>query len=109
MMSSCRARHRPDECTWRRGVCSVPGHNAPAATTWMADRSWAIERMRLLQIDSTHLMVRRRYIVPYPRLGNDPIAWLEEALAGERLSECWAHETRFVSAVDIGGQRADVP
>ena len=68
----------------------------------------AIERMRLLQIDTIHVVARSPYLVLHSRLGNYPMIWLEEALADGRLAECWAHEACFVSAADIGWHRADM-
>lgn len=61
----------------------------------------AIERMRLLQIDTIHVVARSPYPVLYARLGDFPMAWLEQALAEGRLVECWAHEACMVSAADI--------
>jgi uncharacterized protein YcaQ len=68
----------------------------------------AIERMRLLQIDTIHVVARSPYLIPYSRLGNYPMVWLEDALAEGRLAECWAHEAWFVSAADIGWHRANM-
>jgi uncharacterized protein YcaQ len=61
-----------------------------------------IERMRLLQIDTIHVVARSPYMVLHSRLGDYPMVWLDEALAQGRLAECWAHEACFVSAADIG-------
>lgn len=72
----------------------------------------AVERMRLLQIDTIHVVARSPYLVLHARLGDYPMAWLDEALAQGRLAECWAHEACFVSSAGIGlhrgwrGQRA---
>ncbi|GLQ87586.1 winged helix-turn-helix domain-containing protein [Dyella flagellata] len=66
----------------------------------------AIQRMRLLQIDSIHVVARSPYLVLYARLGNYPQAWLEEALEAGRIAECWAHEACFVSAAELGLHRA---
>ena len=65
-----------------------------------------IRRMRLLQIDSIHVVARSPYLVLYARLGDYPQAWLEEALESGRIAECWAHEACFVTAADIGLHRA---
>lgn len=67
----------------------------------------AIARMRLLQIDTIHVVARSPYLVLHSRLGSYPMAWVEEALAEGRLAECWAHEACFVSATDIGWHRGD--
>jgi uncharacterized protein YcaQ len=61
----------------------------------------AVQRMRLLQIDSIHVVARSPYLVLYSRLGAYPPAWLEQALAEGRLAECWAHEACLVSAADF--------
>lgn len=65
----------------------------------------AIERMRLLQIDTIHVVARSPYLVLHSRLGNYPPTWLDEALAQGRLAECWAHEACFVSAADMAWHR----
>jgi uncharacterized protein YcaQ len=62
--------------------------------------------MRLLQIDSIHVVARSPYLVLYARLGDYPSVWLEEALEAGRIAECWAHEACFVTAADIGFHRA---
>jgi uncharacterized protein YcaQ len=64
-----------------------------------------IERMRLLQIDTIHVVARSPYLVLHSRLGHYPMAWLDEALTQGRLAECWAHEACFVTASDIGLHR----
>ena len=62
--------------------------------------------MRLLQIDSIHVVARSPYLVLHARLGSYPQGWLEEALEAGRIAECWAHEACFVTASDIGMHRA---
>lgn len=64
-----------------------------------------IERMRLLQIDTIHVVARSPYLVLYARLGDYPATWLDEALAQGQLAECWAHEACFVSAADVAVHR----
>ncbi|WP_298014153.1 crosslink repair DNA glycosylase YcaQ family protein [uncultured Castellaniella sp.] len=66
----------------------------------------AIERMRLLQIDSIHVVARSPYLVLQSRLGDYPMDWLDEALAAGRIAECWAHEACFVGARDFAAHRA---
>ncbi len=66
----------------------------------------AIERMRLLQIDTIHVVARSPYLVLHARLGDYPMAWLDEALANGRVAECWAHEACFVTAADFMWHRA---
>jgi uncharacterized protein len=65
-----------------------------------------IQRMRLLQIDSIHVVARSPYLVLHARLCEYPQLWLEEALETGRIAECWAHEACFVTASDIGLHRA---
>jgi uncharacterized protein YcaQ len=65
----------------------------------------AIERMRLLQIDTIHVVARSPYLVLHSRLGDYPEAWLDESLAQGRLAECWAHEACFISAADVAWHR----
>lgn len=65
-----------------------------------------IQRMRLLQIDSIHVVARSPYLVLHSRLGDYRQVWLEEALEQGRIAECWAHEACFVTASDIGFHRA---
>jgi uncharacterized protein len=71
-----------------------------------ADVLAAIERMRLLQIDSIHVVARSPYLVLHARLGDYREVWLDEALAGGRIAECWAHEACFVPAADLPLHRA---
>jgi uncharacterized protein YcaQ len=60
-----------------------------------------VERMRLLQIDSIHVVARSPYLVLHARLGAYPPTWLDDALGQGRLAECWAHEACFVPAADL--------
>jgi len=71
-----------------------------------SDVVMAVERMRLLQIDTIHVVARSPYLVLHARLGNYPMTWLDEALAQGQLAECWAHEACLVTATDIGLHRA---
>ncbi len=64
-----------------------------------------IERMRLLQIDTIHVVARSPYLVLHARLGDYPMSWLDEALAEGQLAECWAHEACFISAADVAWHR----
>lgn len=65
-----------------------------------------IERMRLLQIDSIHVVARSPYMVLHSRLGHYPSAWLDDALVQGRVAECWAHEACFVPSADLPLHRA---
>lgn len=61
----------------------------------------AVTRMRLLQIDSIHVVARSPYLVLHSRLGDYDPQWLDAALETGRLAECWAHEACFVPAADF--------
>lgn len=71
-----------------------------------SDIAAVIERMCLLQIDTIHVLARSPYLVLHARLGDYPMAWLDEALASGQLAECWAHEACFVAAADFAWHRA---
>ena len=71
-----------------------------------ADVVDAIERMRLLQIDSIHVVARSPYLVLHARLGAYESDWLDQALVQGRIAECWAHEACFVPAADLPLHRA---
>lgn len=79
---------------------------APRRRPRRVDVVATIERMRLLQIDSIHVVARSPYLVLHARLGDYPMAWLDEALADGRIAECWAHEACFVAARDLAVHRA---
>lgn len=66
----------------------------------------AIARMRLLQIDTIHVVARSPYLVLHSRLGAYRQEWLDEALSAGRIAEAWAHEACFVPAADVGLHRA---
>jgi len=70
-----------------------------------ADLIAVVQRMRMLQIDTIHVVARSPYLVLHSRLGDYPPAWLDEALAQGRLAECWAHEASFVGAADVALHR----
>jgi uncharacterized protein YcaQ len=65
-----------------------------------ADVLAAIARMRLLQIDTIHVIARSPYMVLFSRLGAYRAQWLDELLAEGELFECWAHEASFSAAID---------
>src|SRR3954470_22495373 len=60
----------------------------------------AIQRMRLLQIDTIHVVARSPYLVLFSRLGGYQPKWLDELLASGALFECWAHEACFAPMSD---------
>jgi uncharacterized protein YcaQ len=72
----------------------------PRRKALRSDVTAAIERMRMLQIDSIHVVARSPYLVLFSRLGCYPKAWLDEALETGHIAECWAHEACFVPAAD---------
>ena len=65
-----------------------------------------IERMQLLQIDTIHVVARSPYLVLFSRLGDYPMAWLEQALAGADVFETWAHEACFAPIEDLALHRS---
>ena len=73
----------------------------PPARARRADVVAAIERMRLLQIDTIHVVARSPYLVLFSRLGSYPLEWLDEALERGDIFERWSHEACFVPACDF--------
>jgi uncharacterized protein YcaQ len=65
----------------------------------------AIERMRLLQIDTINVVARSPYLVLFSRLGDYPLQWLDDLLACGEIFECWAHEACFAPMRDLGLHR----
>jgi uncharacterized protein YcaQ len=65
----------------------------------------AIERMRLLQIDTIHVVARSPYLVLFSRLGDYEPRWLDELLARAEIFECWAHEACFAPMQDLALHR----
>ena len=65
----------------------------------------AIERMRLLQIDTIHVVARSPYLVLFSRLGSYERTWLDDLLARGRVFECWAHEACFAPMRDYALHR----
>ena len=75
------------------------------ATTPLALRK-CIAQMKLLQIDTIHVVSRSPYFVLFSRLGHYPRQWLEDALAQGHIFETWAHEACFAPAADLLAHRA---
>jgi uncharacterized protein len=65
----------------------------------------AIERMRLLQIDTINVVARSPYLVLFSRLGDYKMQWLDELLERGAIFECWAHEACFAPMADLGLHR----
>ena len=70
-----------------------------------ADVLAAIARMRVLQIDTIHVVARSPYLVLFSRLGDYRPQWLDELLAEGALLECWAHEACFAPIADFALHR----
>jgi len=60
----------------------------------------AIERMRVLQIDTISVVARSPYFVLYSRLGAYRAPWLDALLDEGAIFECWAHEACFAPSAD---------
>ncbi len=65
-----------------------------------ADVPDIIRRMRLLQIDTIHVVARSPYLVLFSRLGDYEPTWLDEALTRGEVFECWSHEACFAPSED---------
>lgn len=70
-----------------------------------ADALAAIERMRVLQIDTIHVVARSPYLVLFSRLGTYDPRWLDELLEEGAILECWAHEACFAPVADYALHR----
>jgi uncharacterized protein len=65
-----------------------------------ADVLGAIERMRVLQIDTISVVARSPYFVLFSRLGAYRAPWLDALLGEGAIFECWAHEACFAPSAD---------
>jgi hypothetical protein len=70
-----------------------------------ADVLAAIERMRVLQIDTISVVARSPYFVLFSRLGAYRAPWLEALLDEGAIFECWAHEACFAPSADYALHR----
>jgi hypothetical protein len=70
-----------------------------------ADVLSAIERMRVLQIDTISVVARSPYFVLFSRLGAYRAPWLEALLEEGAIFECWAHEACFAPSADYALHR----
>lgn len=75
--------------------------NKPKARARKDDVVATVARMRLLQIDSIHVVARSPYLVLHSRIGDYDPQWLEDVLEAGRIAESWAHEACFVPAMDL--------
>jgi uncharacterized protein YcaQ len=73
---------------------------SPRARATRARVLAAITHMRLLQIDTIHVVARSPYLVLFSRLGMYEPRWLDELLARGAIFECWAHEACFAPMSD---------
>jgi uncharacterized protein len=72
----------------------------PAATATPESVLDAIRRMRILQIDTIHVVARSPYLVLWSRLGAYQPRWLDDLLARTQLFEYWAHAACFIPIED---------
>ncbi len=84
-----------------QGLLTTPTRRATA----LALRR-CITRMRLLQIDTIHVVARSPYLVLFSRLGDYPMAWLDQALEQGHVFETWAHEACFAPIDELGLHRS---
>ncbi len=84
-----------------QGLLAAP-ERAPTRAALRA----CIQRMRLLQIDTIHVVARSPYLVLFSRLGAYPVQWLDDALARGQLIETWAHEACFAPACELAMHRS---
>jgi uncharacterized protein YcaQ len=73
-----------------------------------ADVLAAIAAMRVLQIDTIHVVARSPYLVLFSRLGAYEPRWLDALLDEGRIFECWAHEACFAPFPDFDLHRRHV-
>ena len=84
-----------------QGLLTPPTRPATAAALRAC-----ISRMRLLQIDTIHIVARSPYLVLYSRLGEYPMQWLDKALERAHVFETWAHEACFAPLRDLALHRS---
>lgn len=73
---------------------------SPRARATRARVLATIARMRLLQIDTIHVVARSPYLVLFSRLGDYEQRWLDDLLAKGLIFESWAHEACFAPMSD---------
>jgi uncharacterized protein len=72
----------------------------PRRKATKADVLDAIRAMRILQIDTIHVVARSPYLVLWSRLGSYEPRWLDELLAEGQVFEYWSHEASFLPIED---------
>lgn len=60
----------------------------------------AIQRIRVLQIDTIHVVARSSYFVLFSRVGNYQNCWLDELQSEKLIIEQWAHEASYIPIED---------
>ncbi len=90
----------------RRIALAATGFGRPAGPTSPGTRqiNAAIDRLRLLQIDSVNVFERSHYLPLFARLGPYDTALLDRLTMrpGTRYLEYWAHEAAFIPQSDLG-------
>jgi len=74
--------------------------NPPGKAAEKADILTAVRQIHALQIDTLNIVNRAPYHIIYSRIGNYPLAWLEELHAEGALFEYWAHAACFLPIED---------
>jgi uncharacterized protein YcaQ len=77
------------------------GFDAPPTPASKDDVLAAIRRLRVLQIDTIHVIARSHLFVLWSRLGAFESRWLDELLAEGALFEYWAHAACFLPIEDF--------
>lgn len=77
----------------------------PARPARREDVLACVRRLALLQLDTIHVVARSHHLVLHARLGDYPLAWLDELLAEAALFETWAHEACLAPVEDHGLHR----
>lgn len=60
----------------------------------------SVRQMHLLQIDTISVVERSHYVVLWSRLGEYPLAWVDELLAEGQLFEYWSHAACMLPVED---------
>ncbi|MCJ7695778.1 MAG: winged helix DNA-binding domain-containing protein [Anaerolineaceae bacterium] len=74
--------------------------NTPDRAAGKADLLGIVRQIHALQIDTLNIVARAPYHILYRRIGNYPLAWLNEAHAEGALFEYWAHAACFLPIED---------